>query len=44
MNAAANRRNGDAGRKILLEVFPDRVVISSPGLPPAAITLEGDAT
>ncbi|MDP2401710.1 MAG: ATP-binding protein [Actinomycetota bacterium] len=29
----------DAGRKILLEVFADRVVVSSPGLPPAPITL-----
>ena len=39
VNAVAHRQYGDAGRKILLEVFPDRVVISSPGLPPAPITL-----
>lgn len=29
----------DAGRKIILEVFADRVVLSSPGLPPKPITL-----
>lgn len=39
VNAVAHRRYEDAGRKILLEVFPDRVVVSSPGLPPAPITL-----
>jgi len=39
VNAVAHRLYDDAGRKILLEVFFDRVVISSPGLPPAPITL-----
>ena len=39
MNAGAHRQYEDAGRKIMLEVFADRVVISSPGLPPAPITL-----
>ena len=39
VNAVAHRQYEDGGRKIMLEVFPDRVVISSPGLPPAPITL-----
>jgi ATP-dependent DNA helicase RecG len=39
VNAAAHRQYEDAGRKIMLEVFADRVVVSSPGLPPAPITL-----
>jgi ATP-dependent DNA helicase RecG len=39
VNAVAHRQYEDAGRKIILEVFPDRVVISSPGLPPKPITL-----
>ncbi len=39
VNAMAHRQYEDAGRKILLEVFADRVVVSSPGLPPAPITL-----
>jgi predicted HTH transcriptional regulator len=39
VNAVAHRNYEDAGRKIMLEVFGDRVVISSPGLPPAPITL-----
>jgi predicted HTH transcriptional regulator len=39
VNAVAHRQYGDAGRKIMLEVFADRVVVSSPGLPPAPITL-----
>lgn len=39
VNAVAHRQYEDAGRKILLEVFADRVVISSPGLPPKPITL-----
>jgi ATP-dependent DNA helicase RecG len=39
VNAVAHRQYEDAGRKIMLEVFSDRVVISSPGLPPAPITL-----
>ncbi|HOI96199.1 MAG TPA: helix-turn-helix domain-containing protein [Syntrophobacter fumaroxidans] len=39
VNAVAHRQYEDAERKILLEVFADRVVISSPGLPPRPITL-----
>lgn len=39
VNAVAHRQYDDAGRKIMLEVFADRVVVSSPGLPPAPITL-----
>jgi len=39
VNAVAHRQYEDAGRKIMLEVFSDRVVISSPGMPPAPITL-----
>ena len=40
VNAAAHRQYEDAGRKILVEVFVDRIVVSSPGLPPAPITLD----
>jgi len=39
VNAVAHRQYDDAGRKILLEVFADRVALSSPGLPPKPITL-----
>lgn len=39
VNAVAHRQYEDAGRKILLEVFADQVVLSSPGLPPKPITL-----
>lgn len=39
VNAVAHRQYEDAGRKIMLEVFADRVVFSSPGLPPKPITL-----
>jgi predicted HTH transcriptional regulator len=39
VNALAHRQYEDGGRKVLLEVFSDRVVISSPGLPPSPITL-----
>jgi predicted HTH transcriptional regulator len=39
VNAVSHRRYEDAGRKIMLEVFFDRIVVSSPGLPPAPITL-----
>ncbi len=39
VNAVAHRRYEDAGSKIMLEVFADRVVISGPGLPPAPLTL-----
>jgi ATP-dependent DNA helicase RecG len=40
VNAAAHRNYEDAGRKIMVEVFPDRVAISSPGLPPKPLTLQ----
>lgn len=39
VNAVAHRQYEDAGRKIILEIFADRVVLSSPGLPPKPITL-----
>ncbi len=41
VNAVAHRRYEDAGRKIILEIFADRIVILSPGLPPRPITLAG---
>lgn len=40
VNAVAHRQYEDAGRKIMVEVFADRVVVSSPGLPPMPITIE----
>jgi predicted HTH transcriptional regulator len=40
VNAVAHRDYEDSSRKIMLEVFSDRVVISSPGLPPPPITLQ----
>ena len=39
VNACAHRQYEDGGRRIMLEVFSDRLVISSPGYPPAPITL-----
>ena len=39
VNAVAHRQYEDAGRKIMLEILSDRVVVSSPGHPPAPITL-----
>jgi predicted HTH transcriptional regulator len=39
VNAVAHRQYEDAGRKIMLEIFADRVIILSPGLPPRPITL-----
>jgi len=39
VNAVAHRQYEDAGRKILLEIFADRVILLSPGLPPRPITL-----
>jgi ATP-dependent DNA helicase RecG len=39
VNAIAHRQYEDAGRKVMLEVFADRVVVSSPGLPPSPLTL-----
>jgi len=40
VNAVAHRDYEDGSRKIMLEVFSDRVVVSSPGLPPAPLTLQ----
>lgn len=40
VNAVAHRDYEDRSRKIMLEVFADRIVISSPGLPPPPITLQ----
>jgi predicted HTH transcriptional regulator len=39
VNAVAHRQYEDAGRKIILEIFADRVIVLSPGLPPRPITL-----
>ena len=39
VNAVVHRQYEDAGRKIMLEVLADRVVLSSPGLPPSPLTL-----
>ncbi len=39
VNAVAHRKYEDGGRKIMLEVFSDKVVVSSPGLLAAPITL-----
>ena len=43
VNAVAHRQYASAGhegRKIMLEVLADRVVVSSPGLPPTPITID----
>ena len=39
VNAVAHRNYEDASRKIMIEVFTDRIVIASPGYPPAPLTL-----
>jgi predicted HTH transcriptional regulator len=39
VNAIAHRNYEDRARSILVEVFFDRIVISSPGLPPKPLTL-----
>ncbi|MEJ2746006.1 MAG: ATP-binding protein, partial [bacterium] len=39
VNAIAHRNYEDKARQILVEVFFDKVVISSPGLPPKPLTL-----
>ncbi len=39
VNAVAHRQYEDAGRKILLQIFSNRVDVLSPGLPPAPLTL-----
>lgn len=40
VNACAHRDYEDKGRKIIVEKFSDRIVISSPGFPPPPITLK----
>jgi predicted HTH transcriptional regulator len=40
VNAIAHRDYDDGSRKIMLEVFSDRVVVSSPGLPPPPLTVQ----
>lgn len=40
VNAAAHRDYGDGSRKIIVEKFADRIVVSSPGMPPPPITLQ----
>jgi ATP-dependent DNA helicase RecG len=39
VNAFAHRDYADAGRKVRVEVFRDRLVVSSPGYPPRPLTL-----
>ena len=39
MNANAHRNYEDRSRSVLVQVFFDRIVISSPGLPPKPLTL-----
>ncbi|HIH04153.1 MAG TPA: DUF4062 domain-containing protein [Methanoregulaceae archaeon] len=39
VNALVHRKYEEAGRKIILEVFFDRIVVSSQGLPPAPLNL-----
>ena len=39
VNALAHRNYEDGGRRIMVEVFSDRIVVSSPGNPPSPITL-----
>ena len=39
VNAFAHRDYADAGRKVRVEVFRDRLVVSSPGYPPKPLTL-----
>ena len=39
VNAVAHRNYEDASRKIAVQVFSDRLVVASPGYPPAPLTL-----
>ena len=39
VNSVAHRCYEDAGRRVMLEVFSDRVVVASPGLPPPPLTI-----
>ena len=40
VNAAAHRDYGDAGRRIMVERYSDRIEVSSPGMPPPPITID----
>jgi predicted HTH transcriptional regulator len=40
LNAVAHRDYGEAGAKVTIEVFADRLVINSPGLPPGGQPLD----
>jgi predicted HTH transcriptional regulator len=39
VNAVAHRNYEDASRKIGIQIFPDRIVVASPGYPPSPLTL-----
>src|SRR6266568_4721869 len=39
VNAVAHRNYEDASRKIAVQIFSDRIVVSSPGYPPSPLTL-----
>lgn len=39
VNAVAHRNYEDASRKIAVQIFSDRLVVASPGYPPAPLTL-----
>ena len=39
VNAVAHRNYEDATRKVAMQVFSDRIVVASPGYPPAPLTL-----
>jgi len=39
INAVAHRNYEDASRKIIVQIFSDRIVVSSPGYPPSPLTL-----
>lgn len=39
INAVAHRNYEDASRKIVVQIFSDRIVVSSPGYPPSPLTL-----
>jgi predicted HTH transcriptional regulator len=39
VNAAAHRDYEETGRRIMVEKFADRIVVSSPGLPPPPLTI-----
>jgi ATP-dependent DNA helicase RecG len=39
VNAVAHRNYEDAGRKISVQIFSDRIVVANPGYPPSPLTL-----